>query len=77
MSLIADAKKVAYSSVVGQSIMLLDKQGACIGLLSVINTDDHDHIADQVVAALKLKSKIREKALNDLADLGQEFDQTE
>ena len=75
MGLIADAEKVAYSSVVGQSIMLLNKQGACIGQLSVINTVDHDHIADQVVAALKAKSESRENALKELADLGQEFDQ--
>lgn len=70
----ADAEKVAYSSIVGQSIMLLNAQGACIGQLSVINTADHDHIADQVVAALKAKAKDRKEALNDLADMGQEFD---
>ena len=72
--MIHSAQKVAYSSIVGQSIMLLDRSGACIGQLAVINTHDHDHIADQVVAALNSRAKDREKALNDLADLGQEFD---
>lgn len=72
--MIHSAEKVAYSSIVGQSIMLLDKSGACIGQLSVINTADHDHIADQVVAALNAKSAERQKTLNDLADMGQEYD---
>lgn len=72
--MIHSAEKVAYSSIVGQSIMLLNKSGACIGQLSVLNTEDHDYIADQVVAALNFKAMMREQALNELADLGQEFD---
>lgn len=42
-------KKVAYSSVVGQSIMLLNKAGACIGQLSVIGAEDPQSLADEVV----------------------------
>lgn len=83
------AQKVAYSSIVGQSIMLLNEEGACIGQLSVLNTDEPQAIADEVVAALKAPNRHayrvgfevgkawtpeREKALKDLADLGQEFD---
>lgn len=75
--MIHSAEKVAYSSVVGQSIMLLDKSGACIGQLSVLNTADPGHIADQVVAALNAKAMMREQALKDLADMGQEADQTD
>lgn len=54
---IHDAKKVAYSSIVGQSIMLLNKSGACIGQLSVLNTTCPQDIADQVVAALKAPNR--------------------
>lgn len=87
--MIHDAQKVAYSSIVGQSIMLLDDMGACIGQLSVLNTDDPQGIADQVVSALKAPNRHaykvgvafgkawspeKEQAMKDLADLGQEFD---
>ena len=87
--MIHDAQKVAYSSIVGQSIMLLDDRGACISQLSVLNTDDPQGIADQVVSALKAPNRHayrvgvafgkswtpeKERALKDLADLGQEFD---
>ncbi len=87
--MIHSAEKVAYSSIVGQSIMLLDDRGACIGQLSVLNTDDPQGIADQVVAALKAPNRHayrvgvafgkswtpeKEQALKDLADMGQEFD---
>jgi len=83
------AEKVAYSSIVGQSIMLLNEAGACIGQLSVLNTHDPQGIADQVVSALKAPDRHayrvgvafgkawtpeKEKAMQDLADLGQEFD---
>ncbi len=86
---IHDAEKVAYSSIVGQSIMLLNDAGACIAQLSVLNTSDPQGIADQVVAALKAPNRHaykvgvavgkasgpdRQAALNDLADLGQEFE---
>jgi hypothetical protein len=54
---IFSAQKVAYSSIVGQSIMLLNDQGACIAQLSVINTDDPQGIADQVVTALKAPNR--------------------
>lgn len=84
-----DAEKVAYSSIVGQSIMLLNEAGNCIGQLSIINCDDPQAMADQVVSAIKAPNRHaykvgfaagkawtpeREKALKDLADLGQEFD---
>jgi len=90
--MIHDAEKVAYSSIVGQSIMLLDDMGACIGILSVRNTDDPQGIADQVVSALKAPNRHaykvgvafgkawtpeKEQALKDLADLGQDFDNKE
>lgn len=55
--MIHDAVKVAYSSIVGQSIMLLNDKGACIGQLSVINCDNPQEIADEVVAALKAPSR--------------------
>lgn len=89
---IHDAQKVAYSSVVGQSIMLLNKSGACIGQLSVLNTAHPQDVSDQVVAALKAPNRHaykvgvavgksdnakREQALRDLADLGQEFDRAD
>ncbi len=89
VDMIHSAQKVAYSSIVGQSIMLLDENGACIGQLSVLNTDDPQGIADQVVSALKAPNRHaykvgvafgkawtpeKEQALKDLADLGQEFD---
>lgn len=84
-----DVEKVAYSSVVGQCIMLLNADGACIGQLAVHGCKDAQDMADQVVAALKAPNRHaykvgfaagkawtpeREKALNDSADLGQEFD---
>lgn len=84
-----DVEKVAYSSVVGQCIMLLDADGQCIGQLAVHGCQDAQDMADQIVAALKAPNRHayklgvavgkawtqkREKALNDLADLGQEFD---
>ena len=90
-AVIHDAEKVAYSSIVGQSIMLLNADGACIAQLSVINTEDPQGIADEVVAALKAPNrhayrvgvavgKTRgpdtEAALKELADLGQEFDKS-
>lgn len=83
------AEKVAYSSIVGQSIMLLNDAGACIGQLSVINCENPQDMADQVVAALKAPNRHaykvgvafgkawtpdREQAMQDLADLGQEWD---
>ncbi len=57
MAKIHDAKKVAYSSVVGQSIMLMNASGACIAQLSVINTSEPQQIADEVVAALKAPNR--------------------
>ena len=72
--MIHSAEKVAHSSIVGQSIMLLDQNGACIGQLSVLGAADPEYIADQVVAALNFKAAMREQALKELADLGQEFD---
>jgi len=86
------AEKVAYSSIVGQSIMLLNETGACIGQLSVLNTDDPQGIADQVVSALKAPNRHaykvgvefgkawtpeKEAAMQDIIDLGQEFDEQE
>lgn len=88
---IHDAEKVAYSSIVGQSIMLLNEAGACIAQLSVLNTDQPQQIADQIVTALKAPNRhaykvgvsvgkasgpAQKQALNDLADLGQEYDAT-
>lgn len=85
-----DAKKVAYSSIVGQSIMLLNKAGNCIGQLSVINCADPEGMADQVVSALKAPNRHaykvgvavgkasppdRDQALSDLAELDQKSDQ--
>lgn len=85
-----DVEKVAYSSVVGQCIMLLNADGACIGQLAVHGCRDPQDMADQVVAALKAPNRHaykvgvafgkswtpeKEQALNDLSDLGQEFDQ--
>lgn len=55
--MIHSAKKVPYSSIVGQSIMLLNDKGACIGQLSVINCDNPQEIADEVVAALKAPNR--------------------
>lgn len=90
MGKIHTAQKVAYSSIVGQSIMLLNEMGACVGQLAVLNTDDPQGVADEVVAALKSPDRHaykvgyqagrawtpeREQALKDLADMGQEFDQ--
>lgn len=49
--------KVAYSSIVGQSIMLLAESGACIGQLSVINTNDPQSLADEVVSALNAPNR--------------------
>lgn len=83
------AEKVAYSSIVGQSIMLLNADGACIGQLAVINCEDPQAMADQVVAALKAPNRHaykvgvafgkswtpeKEAAMQRLSDLGQEFD---
>lgn len=78
---IHDAEKVAYSSVVGQAIMLMNASGACIAQLSVINTSEPQRIADEVVAALKApnrhaykvgvavgKSAQREAALQDMVE---------
>ena len=56
-NVIHDAKKVAYSSIVGQSIMLLNKDGACIGQLAVLNTDDPQGIADEVVESIKTPNR--------------------
>ena len=47
---IHSALKVPYSGVVGQSIMLLDAEGACIAQLAVVGATDPGGIADQVVA---------------------------
>lgn len=55
--MIHDAMKVAYSSIVGQSIMLLNDKGACIGQLSVINCGNPQEIADEVVAALRAPNR--------------------
>mgnify|MGYP000359699000 CR=1 FL=1 len=52
MTIVHTALKVPYSSIVAQSIMLLDEAGASIAMLAVMNTDDPQGIADQVVAAL-------------------------
>ena len=86
------AEKVAYSSIVGQGIMLLNEAGACIGMLSVMNCDEPQDMADQVVSALKAPNRHaykvgyaagrawtpeREQALQELADLGQEWDAQE
>lgn len=83
------AKKVPYSSIVGQSIMLINEAGACIAQLSVINCENPQDIAEQVVSAIKAPNRHaykvgyvagrawtpeREKALQELADLGQEYD---
>lgn len=88
--MIHDAKKVAYSSVVGQSIMLLNEMGACIGQLSVIGCENPQEIAEEVVAALKAPNRHaykvgvavgkaapvdRDQALSDLAELDQKSDQ--
>lgn len=88
--MIHDAKKVAYSSVVGQSIMLLNEKGACIGQLSVIGCENPQEIAEEVVAALKAPNRHaykvgvavgkatpadRDQALSDLAKLDQKSDQ--
>ncbi len=84
-----DVEKVAYSSVVGQCIMLLNADGACIGQLAVHGCKDAQDMADQIVAALKAPNRhayklgvavgkasplARKEALEKLADLGQEFD---
>lgn len=86
-----DVEKVAYSSVVGQCIMLLNADGACIGQLAVHGCKDAQDMADQIVTAIKAPNRHaykvgfaagkawtpeREKALKDLPDLGQEFDAT-
>ena len=86
------AEKVAYSSIVGQGIMLLNESGACIAMLHVINSNDPQDIADQVVSALRAPNRHaykvgyaagkawtpeREQALQELADLGQEWDAQE
>lgn len=55
--MIHSAKKVAYSSVVGQTIMLLNGSGACIGQLSVIGCDDPQRMADEVVEALNIPNR--------------------
>lgn len=83
------AQKVAYSSIVGQSIMLLNADGACIGQLSVIGCEDPQDMADQVASALNAPNRHaykvgvafgkawtpeKEAAMQELADLGQEFD---
>ena len=85
------AEKVAYSSIVGQSIMLLNEAGACIGQLAVLNTDDPQGIADEVVSALKAPNRHAyrvghavgrargpdtENALKELAELDAEFRST-
>ena len=84
-----DAEKVAYSSIVGQSIMLLNEAGNCIGTLNVNGCEDPQGMADVVVAAIKAPNRHaykvgvavgkasglgQEEALDALADLGQEFD---
>ncbi len=56
MTKIHKAQKVPYSSIVGQSIMLLDEAGACIAMMAVMNTDDPGGIADQVVAAINAQA---------------------
>lgn len=85
-----DVEKVAYSSVVGQCIMLLNAEGACIGQLAIHGCKDAQDMADQVVVALKAPNRhaykvgvavgksdpsAKEDALKMLADLGQEFDE--
>lgn len=39
---IASARLVPYSSIVGQSVMLLDDAGKCIGQLAVLGSDTAD-----------------------------------
>ena len=87
-----DVEKVAYSSIVGQCIMLLNADGACIGQLAVHGCKDAQDMAGQVVAALKAPNRHaykvgvafgktwtpeKEAAMQELADLGQEFDNHE
>jgi hypothetical protein len=88
---IHSAQKVAYSSIVGQSIMLLSETGACIGQLSVIGCEDPQAMADQVVSALNAPNRHaykvgyaagkawtpeREQAMRDMAaDFGEEWEQ--
>lgn len=52
MKIVHSALKVAYSSIVGQGIMLLNKDGACIAMLSVFNTEHPQEVAEEVVAAI-------------------------
>lgn len=47
----------AYSSVVGQTIILLNEAGACIGQLAVFNCEDPQSVADEVVAALSAPNR--------------------
>ena len=56
MTKIHTAHKVAYSSIVGQSIMLNNEDGDCIAMLAIMNTDDPQGVADQVVAAINAQA---------------------
>lgn len=73
------AQVVPYSSVVGSGIMLLDEAGRCRGQLALLNIDlgmtKEAHIAVSEMVALAINQKFeRTQALNELADMGQEFD---
>ena len=72
-------EKVAYSSVVGQSVMVINEDGACVAQLSVMvpnPTFDYRETAE-AVAEYICNSKRQKDALDFLASEGQHCDAIE